>query len=192
MRISRLIEKTADATGVKSVVMYMLVISLSCNFLTLLIFLFKGDTHRETLVPPSINQSFWVEDERVSDTYLVQMGIFMSNLYFNVTPDNVDFNHEQLLKYISSKTFGKMDSQLKIYSERIKNERASTNFSVTDVIPDEKNQRVAFIGVMDTFLGRTHTSKISKIYVFSFGQSGGKTLLIDVRESKNASKPFDN
>lgn len=191
MDIKKLTGYAAAATGVSRWMIVMFTLSQIALVVTLILFLTRGDTHRETLVPPVIHKSFWVENERVSKDYLVEMGVFLTQIYFDVSPANVEFNHKVLKNYVDPRFYGKLEIEAGNYAMRIKNDNASTFFSISSVIPDEKHNRIAVIGLLNTFLGDSRTSSIPKVYIFEFSFLGGKILMTGMKESNNANKPFD-
>jgi len=192
MRIDKLSGHVAAATGVRQWMVLMFILSQIALVLTLIVFLTRGDTHRETLVPPTIHSTFWVQDDKVSKEYLVEMGVFLAQLYFDVTPQNVDFNHRTLKNYVDPRFYGVLETQAGAYAQKVKADNASTFMAIATVIPDEKNQRVGIQGVLNTYLGESRTSQSNKVYVFEFGRHGGRVLLTGMKEGKNAKKPFED
>lgn len=191
MRIEKLGGQVAATLGVKRWMVWMFSISQISLLLGMVIFMTRGDTHRETLVPPTIHNTFWVEGDQVSKEYLIEMGVFLAQLYFDVTPHNVDFNHRLLKGYIDPRYYGALENEAGAYARKIKEDNASTFFAVATVVTDEPKQRIAVQGVLNTFLGAERTSQVNKSYVFEFGRRGGKTLLTGMRESTNVANPFD-
>ncbi|OZA31226.1 MAG: type IV conjugative transfer system protein TraE [Hydrogenophilales bacterium 17-61-9] len=191
MRIDKLSGNVAAALGVRKWVVMMFALSQIALVLMLIAFLTRGDTHRETLVPPTIHKSFWVEDDKVSKEYLIEMGVFLAQLYFDVTPQNVDFNHRALKRYIDPRFYGTLEIEAGAYAQKIKKDNASTFMAIAMVMPDEAKQRIAVQGILNTYLGDSRTSQVNKTYVFEFGQRGGRVLLTGMREGKNAAQPFD-
>lgn len=191
MRIEKLSGQVAATLGVKRWMILMFALSQITLLLGMVIFFARGDTHRETLVPPTIHRSFWVEDDKVSKEYLIEMSIFLAQLYFDVTPQNVVFNQNLLKRYIDPRYYGKFETEAGAYAKRIKDDNASTFFAVATIVTDEPKQRVAVQGILNTYLGDARTSQVSKTYVFEFGQRGGKVLLTGMKEGKNAAQAFD-
>ncbi|MEQ1601337.1 MAG: type IV conjugative transfer system protein TraE [Methylophilaceae bacterium] len=191
MKITKLTHQAAAATGVAQWVIVMFTLSQAAIVVLLIVFMTRGDTHRETLVPPVIHRSFWVEDDAVSKEYLIEMGVFVAQIYYDVTPANVDFNHRILKTYVDPVYYGQFETEAAAFSTRIKADNASTTFSIATVVPDEKNKRIALTGLLNTYLGDNRTSSINKTYIFEFGLKGGKILLKGTRETINENKPFE-
>jgi conjugal transfer pilus assembly protein TraE len=191
MKISNLTQQTAIVTGVSRWMIVMFSLSQLAVVMLLLVFLTHGDSHRETLVPPVIHRTFWVEDDAVSRDYLIEMGVFLTQIYFDVTPANVNFNHQVLKRYIDPVFYGQLEAEASVYADRIKTDNASTTFAIATVVPDEKHNRIALSGLLNTYLGDSRTSSILKTYIFEFGFKGGKVLLTGMRETHNENKPFE-
>lgn len=191
MRIEKLSGQVAASLGVHRWAVVMFALSQAATLLMLVVFLTRGDTHRETLVPPTIHKTFWVEDDKVSKEYLIEMGVFLAQLYFDVTPQNVDFNHRMLKTYVDPRFYGKLEIEAGAYAQKIRADNASTFMAIATVMPDEARQRIAVQGVLNTYLGDSRTSQVNKTYVFEFSQRGGRVLLTGMREGKNATQPFD-
>jgi conjugal transfer pilus assembly protein TraE len=88
------------------------VASLATNVLTAAALATKSNTHRQTLVPPEISKTFWVEDRNVSAEYLEQMALFALQLALNNTPSSAEFNARQLLKYVAPASYGEIEKTL--------------------------------------------------------------------------------
>jgi conjugal transfer pilus assembly protein TraE len=192
MRIDKLSSHVAAAVGVRQWMVVMFALSQAALVLMLLVFLARGDSHRETFLPPQIHQSFWVADDKVSKEYLIEMGVFLAQLYFDVTPQNVDFNHRTLKNYVDPRFYGALETEAGAYAQRIKTDNASTFLAIATVSPDEAHQRIGIQGVLNSYLGDTRTSQTNRVYVFEFGRHGGRVLLTGMREGKNATNPFDD
>ena len=77
MKIDKLNQQTAAATGVKKWMISMFTLTQVALVSTLFLFMTRGDSHRETLVPPVIHQTFWIDE----DVYKRQTVIHSSQRY---------------------------------------------------------------------------------------------------------------
>lgn len=190
MKIERLSENVANQLGVRRWMIVMFALTQVALVLSLFSLILKGDSHRETLVPPVIHNTFWVDDDKVSTEYMVEMAVFLSQLYFNVTPANVDFNHRVVKRYVDPRAFGQLEVEARAYSAKIKKDNAATFFAIASVVPDEAHQKIAVQGLLNTYLGDARTSQVTKTYIFEFGRSGGRTMLKSMTEGRNVMNPF--
>lgn len=189
MKITKLSEEIEFRSGFKMVFQAILALSLAINFL-LAIGLAKADrTHRETMVPPTIHKSFWVEDEKVSPEYLEEMGLYIMQLALNNTPVSIDYSIERLLKYASPQAFGELEKVLKVTAVNMKRDGSSTFFSIRNVTPNDKDNSIVFAGVLSTLIGDKKTSDTPKAYIVKFGYSAGRIFILEFRET-DVKQPF--
>ena len=189
MKIDLLGKEAAARLGIKRWIVSLLAIAMLLNVLLAAITLIKGNNHRETFVPPVIHKTFWVEDDKVSKEYLQEMGVFLAQLYFDVTPTSVAFNHKVLLNYVHPKFYGRMQISAGGYEDRMKADNSSTTFAISGLRTDEDHSTVAVSGMLNTYVGDRRISSLAKIYVFKFGFKSGRVLLTDIKET-NEKDPF--
>lgn len=189
MKINQITRETALRLGVKQWHVMLLGMSMALNMLLAGMLIAKGNNHRETLVPPVIQKTFWVEDGKVSKEYLTEMAVFMAQLYFDVTPSNVDFNHSHLKRYVHPRFYGVLEQSAGGYAQILKKDNSSTHFSVVSIKPDEENSRVALQGILTTYVGDRKAAEKSKTFALEFGFDGGRVLLTGIKET-NDKDPF--
>lgn len=129
-------------------------------------------THRETLVPPEITKTFWVEDKRVSSEYLEQMGVYLLHLAMNRSPANADIQIEALLKYVAPASYPELRRQLLADVTRQKEDKVTTAFYPRLVTVDEDRQAVLFEGELKTWIGEKHIKTDMNKYLIKFGYKG--------------------
>lgn len=176
-------------TGFKRIGQMLLVGSMATNLFLGIALATADRTHRETIVPPVIQKSFWIEDSKVSADYLEQMGLYLVQLALNNTPVNAEYQAKQLLKYAAPASYGELEKTLLVNAKRLKEDNASTMFSARAVTPDEHNNSVAFSGVLTTFIGDKRVSEVQKTYLIRFGYSAGRVYILEFRET-DAKQPF--
>ncbi len=190
MNVNELSKEIAARTGIKQLFMALLAASILGNLVMAVAVITADRTHRETLIPPTISRSFWVEDTKVSNSYLEEMGLFVIRNALDVTPVSADFQHKQILKYANPAAFGTLQKELNANALRMKELNVSTFFSVTAVTPNEPKQQVAFHGVLSTMMGDKIINTENKVYLVTFGMSNGKIHVMELRETK-AAQPFE-
>lgn len=189
MRINQITRETALRLGIKQWHVLMLGMSIALNLILGGLLVAKGNNHRETLVPPVIQKSFWVEDGKVSNEYLVEMAVFLAQLYFDVTPSNVDFNHQHLKRYVHPRYYGVLEQSAGGYAQILKRDNSSTHFSVTTIKPDEEASEIALSGTLTTYVGDRRVAQKHKTFTMAFGFDGGRVLLTSIKET-NDKDPF--
>ena len=68
-----------------------------CLGLSLVIIFNMVGRERIVLTPPAIEKSFWVAKNKVSASYLEQMGGFMAYLTLDVSPSSIEWKKAMLL-----------------------------------------------------------------------------------------------
>ena len=67
---------------------------------------------RTVVTPPKIEKSFWITDNTASGEYIDQMAQWVSYLTLDVTPDNVQYKSDLLLKLAHPDYHGALQQKL--------------------------------------------------------------------------------
>jgi len=176
--------------GISKALQLLLVASIGTNIVLAVGLLLADRTHREVLIPPEVNKTFWVEGSRASGTYLEQMGLFVLRTAFDVSPASAEYQMRTLLKYVSPASYGAMEAHLLEQAKRIQQNNISTFFSPTGITVDEAKQRVRFNGVLKTLMGDRTVSETPKHYELAFSMSNGRIYLASIGELDEQGKPL--
>jgi conjugal transfer pilus assembly protein TraE len=181
------LEKRAGIGIVMQVIMVLLLVTVVAQAIALA----RADrTHHETLIPPSINKTFWVEDERVSPSYLEQMGLFLIQLSLNRTPINAESQIRELLKYVAPGSYVELEKSLLSEAQRQKDDKITTMFTATNVAVSENRQAVLFDGILMTWMTDKLLKQEAKKYLIIFGYAGGKVYIQSIKEVTNEKDPW--
>jgi conjugal transfer pilus assembly protein TraE len=189
MKIKQLSDDIAFRTGVRAFFQLLLLASVATNLFLAIALAAADRTHRETMIPPDVRKSFWVEDSKVSADYLEQMGTFLLLLALDNTPVNAETNAKMLLKYAAPASYGELEKTLLGNAKRLRDDNASTMFSPRAVTPNERENSIAFSGVLTTFIGEKRVSEIQRNYLIRLSYSGGRVFVQEMRET-DAKQPF--
>ena len=159
-----------------------LVGSIALNIVTAMTAYRLVGSERIVVVPPNVNKSFWVENDRVSAEYLEQMGYFLVQLALNVTPQSVDYQSKLLLQYVAPGSYGEIKTAMTIVAERLKRDGASTVFSARNLTTDERGLKVAIQGSLTTFIGDRRVSEVTKSYLVELQYALGKLTIKSFKE----------
>lgn len=170
-------------TGLKKSFMALFIALLMSVLLLSVALAFKTDKVRTVITPMVVKNSFWVDDDIVSDEYLIEMGTFISQLSLNVTPSNVDYQQKILLKYACSGAYGAIQNESGAYAVRVKETASSSMFEIKQITPDSKRNRIAMHGDLSTFVSDKRVSKQQKIYVVSFENKNGMVKFCGMKET---------
>jgi len=148
-----------------------------CLGLALVIMFNMVGRERIVLTPPAIEKSFWVAKDRVSASYLEQMGGFMAYLTLDVSPSSIEWKKAMLLQYVAPDVYGALQTRQDLEADRLKRLNATTQFSVAQLVPDEDTLSVHLKGRLATFINGTRTSDVEKEYVVGFDYTGNRIQL---------------
>lgn len=182
MKLTELSKEFELKTGVKLVVQILFVLMIISNVLLALRLATLQNTHRETLVPPTINKTFWVDDQQIDASYLEQMANFLIQLAFNNTPVNAEYNAKMLLKYVGPGSYGKLERYLMANVRELRKNNTSTLFSVRAISVLKEENAVAFSGVVTTYIADRRVSERSKTFLVRFGFDAGRVYIQDMLE----------
>ena len=140
---------------------------------------------RIVVTPPSIDKTFWVSKDRVSSSYLEQMGSFIAYLTLDVSPQSIDWKKTMLLQYVSPDVYGALQTRQDLEADRLRRLNATTQFSVAQLLPNEEAMNVTLKGRLATFINGARTSDIDKEYVAEFEFKGNRVQIRNFKEIGN-------
>ena len=182
MNINQAAKELEFRTGVKKLVFVLLGASIFSNALLGIMAIANKNTHRETLTPPTIQKSFWVDGENVSPEYLEQMGKFLLDLAVNNTPLNCETNRSALLKYTGSGSYGAISAQTAANCKIIEKSRLSNFFSASNIAIKAGEKAIVFNGSMTRWLNDKRMPDRAGAYRIKLGYSGGRIYLSEIVE----------
>ena len=144
---------------------------------------------RIILTPPEINRKMWLDDKSVSIDYLEEMGFTYASWALNVTPHTADYQKNLFLKYSDPSQSGALQTDMGARMEFIKRNNASTMFSVTAVRPDQKNMRVAFDGMLITYVSDKKVAERPTVFLVTFRFVNGRVHVAGFKET-STQDPF--
>ena len=157
------------------------------QMLTLVALLNVLGSERTVVVPPTLNKSFWVTDEKASGAYLEQMGTFIAWLILDVTPATIDWKKDVLLTYVEPAQHGALKSRQEVEAERLKRINATTAFALDQLVPSENGRSVVIRGRLRTLVNGIETANEPKAYLVEFGFAGARMHLKTFQEVHYAS-----
>lgn len=182
MNINQAAKELEFRTGIKKIIFLALGASIAVNVLLALLAVTNKSTHRETLTPPAINKSFWVDGDAVSPEYLEQMGKFLLDLAINNTPLNCETNRAGLLKYTGSGSYGAISAQTAANCKIIEKSRLSVFFSASSVTIKASERSIVFNGSLTRWLSDKRLPDRAGAYRLRLGYSGGRIYLQELVE----------
>ncbi|HGV9240586.1 TPA: type IV conjugative transfer system protein TraE [Klebsiella aerogenes] len=129
------------------------------------------------VTPMLYNAPFAVSQNQSDASYLEQMGLSFVSLRLNVTPETVDAQHEQLLKYVYPASQNNLKIQLAEDAKRIKDNNVNSSFYWTFVRAYPAENRVEIRGELKTWIGDSRPYSEIKHYVIQFNRLDGISWL---------------
>lgn len=158
--------------------------SLVLNFLFIITIMLSIGHEKIILMPPEINRSFWVSSNQVSAEYLSEMGLFFTNLRFNVTPHNVDLQRDIFLRYVHPKEYADIKTALLLEADHITKEHISMAFYPVNIEVDTQKWLVRITGDLAANLGTTTLPTQRITYLITFSYNAGRLLVTSFQEEK--------
>lgn len=137
---------------------------------------------RTIIIPPEVNQSFWVDSENVSREYLEEMARYVTQLELTLTPDSFRYNAEQLLRYVHPTAHGDMRSEFAAREQQLQRDQSSTWFSTKAMTTDVPNRKVIVNGLLTTYVGEKEVERIPKAYAVEFAYVNQRLYLKTFKE----------
>ena len=161
---------------------------LAATAALLSIFLF-GKNERIVVVPPVVEKEFWVEDKRVSPSYLEQYAYFLAQILFGKSSHSAPQQREIALRHVAPEFAGGIKKKLLDEEELLIKQNASYTFFPVHVQLNPKTNEVLIEGDRVFYVSGKQVSSEREGYILSFRYSAGKLLLTGItsKESKEGS-----
>lgn len=140
---------------------------------------------RIVIVPPVVNQSFWVEQSAVSPEYLSQMTTFLAQLRLNLTASNAAYQRDTLLRYTDPIYYGDLKTELVNEADHLEKSHTSMIFYPVEVTVDSQHLTTHIIGDLSASVGNDPLPVQRISYQLIFRYSQGKLWLKSFEEIKN-------
>ncbi|MBB63438.1 MAG: type IV conjugative transfer system protein TraE [Waddliaceae bacterium] len=148
------------------------------------VFLFKKQD-RVVIVPPVVNQSFWVDNQHISVSYLEQMGVFLGELLLSKSYHSSLKQREILLKHASPGFATSFRKKLLEEEAKLKNQNSSYVFHPESVRVNQNKRLVLLEGNREVYVNGKRISTQKETYVLHFSYLGGRLLLDGVSQGEN-------
>lgn len=115
---------------------------------------YRLQTEQKVAVTPMLfGAPFAVSQNQADASYLEQLGLSFVALRLNVTPETVDAQHAQLLRYVYPGAQNSLKVQLAEDAKRIKDNNVNATFYMTSVRSYPAENRVDIRGELKTWIG---------------------------------------
>lgn len=172
-----------DALAALSLILLLIVL-----LQTVLLFLKK---ERVIVSPLDAKQSYWVEGNQFSPSYLEEMTLFFCHLLLDITESNILPQGEVLLRHISPKSYGAFKIKLLEDEKRLKKEQLSLHFTPQDMQLFPDSLTIEVTGDLISYVSREKISQNRETYRLTFEQRRGRLFLQSFKLIKSDKENVD-
>ena len=140
--------------------------------------------------PPELTQSYWVEGNRFSNSYLEEMALFFTHLILDVSESNILPQGEILLRYVSPSAYGEFKNKLLSDEKRLKNQQLSLQFTIQELEFIEP-MKANIVGSLSSYVGSQKISTTQETYRISFSQKKSRLFLESFEMIKSEKEKID-
>lgn len=137
---------------------------------------------RIVIVPPTVNQRFWVEHNKVSVSYLDQISRYVLDQLLNITPETYLMQLETIFPYVESKVYGEFKQKWYEKIEKIRHQQISTVFYPFDISVDQSHLIVKVVGKFVVMSGNSKPIKRYMNYQLHYQYLNGKLWIKKIDE----------
>lgn len=157
---------------------------LSCAVILLTILLFFKN--ERVVVVPTNAPSFWVENNKASETYLESMGVFLSDLLLNRSPADAEWKNKAILEHVHPAYFHEIRKQLNQDKKNIINQAQSFVFQTEKASVDMSTRSFVLEGESLVFIGKQGSKPVcsqmvKRRYTLGFQCQSHKLLLVSMK-----------
>lgn len=162
---------------------FSLVLAVVSVLLSTLLF-FRSE---KIVIVPTVGQSFWIEDGRVSSGYLEKMGLFLSDLLLNRTPSDVEKKNQIILEYVHPAFYQEIRKTLIQEKENILKGQQSFFFRTERSYVDMNSEEFVVEGEFLVLVGKGGEAPFCaqrerKKFVLQFHCQNGKLQLTSLKK----------
>ncbi len=150
----------------------------------------RESRERIVIVPPRFEKAFWIQGREVSDSYLEQLGVYVSELALSYSPDNVRYRIQQLLTHTDPRAYAELSKSLQADADRIIRNRISAVFHPQQVRIRNAERKTAVYGLQTRMIGGKISDSRQLALVVAFGGSDRLQVNKITEVEVDAADPF--
>ena len=118
--------------------------------LLIALFMLFDRKERVIIVPPTLAEKAWVQDDAASIGYKKAWGLFAANMMGNINPGNIDFIQESLQDLMSVRVYQRIKKVLIKQSKTIKEDNLVLYFHARGITHEKESDKVFVYGEITT------------------------------------------
>jgi conjugal transfer pilus assembly protein TraE len=147
----------------------------------------NANRERTIVVPPKINNTFWVDSNDASPEYLQEMSTYLIFLINNVSPSTVEYQKELFISKVNPSQQGELTLELDKQVQRIKRNNLVTMYYIKGFKIDSESNKVVITGQLNSLIGDKLISSQEKVYRIGYQIINGKLYVNEYGEVNSAS-----
>jgi conjugal transfer pilus assembly protein TraE len=140
------------------------------------------------MYPQGQSKPFSLRENSMDSEVLVSFGRLMVGLRFDISPGNVEYNISQLEKYMSPESFDALKPELDLEKQYIKDNKMTSNITITDVQPESQYNAVIISGSLSRSENEVPISTKQVKYLIQFSYEWGVIKLINFKDVSHEKK----
>ncbi len=136
-----------------------------------------GKSQKIILVPPHITKSFWIKGDEVSKEYLEEIGVYMAKLLLDLSPANLNHNHQVLLRYATPEAYGQLEKQFLEEKSQYESLQLTTHFKPSSVMAKPDTLEVEVKGTLTSYVAAKEVKSSQALLKLKFADRGTGLLL---------------
>lgn len=141
---------------------------------------------KRTIVPAEIRQSFTISDSTVDASYLRQMALVFVGERLNITPGNIDQNHNIILQYTDPRFYHDFVSILGKEKQAVMKQNISSVFYPEEIVTNSGELSVLIKGSLMHWVGNSALVPVKKNYIIKFCYRSGDLKVLSFAEITEA------
>lgn len=137
---------------------------------------------RILVVPPVVEQAFWVDAQAISPSYLSQMTAFFAQLRLNMTPSSAAEQRDILLRYTDPSYYGDFKNELVAEADHLTQTHTSLVFYPVDVSVDAAHLTAMISGDFGGTVGNVPLPVKRLTYQLTYRYAQGRLWLRSFEE----------
>lgn len=182
-RISYLVSQRNILAGLSSVLLVVV-------FLQSIFLFFRHE--RIIVSPPELHQSYWVEGNRFSESYLEEMAVFFAHLLLDVSSESLLYQGDVILRHVDAESYSRIRTKLFADAAQLKKENATSRFQPKKAIVSRKSMEVQLKGTMTQYVSGKDVSSYEETFVVRFSAKNGTIYLKDFALLATKNKNFND
>jgi len=133
--------------------------------------------HEKIIIsPPELRQSYWVEGNRFSPSYVEETALFLTHLLLDVSEASIIPQGEIILRYVWPESYGDFKKKLLADEKRLKKQQLSLHFKAK-TIEFHAPLILDMQGTLLSYVGSKKISEVQETYRIGFTQRQGRLFL---------------